>query len=88
MAADLEAALIKGSKDAICIARVLGDTARAVGMSEVAARSGLSGENLSKVVGENGTPSLNTILRVAFAVGVRFQAAAQSRGRSRECLGP
>ena len=67
MAAYLEAWLIEAPDDAAGIARALGDIARAVGMSKVAKQSGLS---------EDGNPSLDTILRVARAVGVRFHASA------------
>ena len=62
-----EAWLIEAPDDAAGIARALGDIARAVGMSKVAKQSGLS---------EDGNPSLDTILRVARAVGVRFRASA------------
>ena len=45
-------------------------------VSKVAKQSGLSRESLYKALGENGNPSLDTILRVARAVGVRFHASA------------
>jgi probable addiction module antidote protein len=76
MAAYLEAWLAEAPDDASGIARALGDIARAVGMSKVAKQSGLSRESLYKALGEGGNPSLDTILRVARAVGVRFHASA------------
>ncbi len=76
MAAYLEAWLVEAPDDAAGIARALGDIARAVGMSKVAKHSGLSRESLYKALGENGNPSLDTVLRVARAVGVRFHASA------------
>ena len=76
MAAYLEAWLIEAPDDAAGIARALGDIARAVGMSKVAKQSGLSRESLYKALSEDGNPSLDTILRVARAVGVRFHASA------------
>jgi probable addiction module antidote protein len=76
MAAYLEAWLVEAPDDAAGISRALGDIARAVGMSKVAKQSGLSRESLYKALGENGNPSLDTILRVARAVGVRFHASA------------
>ena len=76
MAAYLEAWLIEAPDDAAGIARALGDSARAVGMSKVAKQSGLSRESLYKALSEDGNPSLDTILRVARAVGVRFHASA------------
>ena len=45
-------------------------------VSKVAKQSGLSRESLYKALSENGNPSLDTILRVARAVGVRFHASA------------
>jgi probable addiction module antidote protein len=76
MAAYLEAWLVEAPDDAAGIARALGDIARAVGMSKVAKQSGLSRESLYKALSEDGNPSLDTILRVARAVGVRFHASA------------
>ena len=76
MAAYLEAWLAEAPADASGIARALGDIARAVGMSKVAKQSGLSRESLYKALGDGGNPSLDTILRVARAVGVRFHASA------------
>jgi probable addiction module antidote protein len=58
------------------ISRALGDIARVVGMSKVAKQSGLSRESLYKALSEDGNPSLDTILRVAHAVGVQFHASA------------
>ena len=76
MAAYLEAWLVEAPDDAAGISRALGDIARAVGMSKVAKQSGLSRESLYKALSEDGNPSLDTILRVARAVGVRFHASA------------
>jgi probable addiction module antidote protein len=76
MAAYLEAWLVEAPDDAARIAGALGDIAKAVGMSKVAKRSGLSRESLYKALGKNGNPSLDTILRVARAVGLRFHASA------------
>ena len=76
MAAYLEAWLVEAPEDAAGISRALGDIARAVGMSKVAKQSGLSRESLYKALSENGNPSLDTILRVARAVGLRFHASA------------
>ncbi|MFN9992805.1 MAG: DNA-binding protein [Phycisphaerales bacterium] len=45
-------------------------------MSKVAKQSGLGRESLSKSLSEDGNPSLDTILRVAQPVGVRFHACA------------
>lgn len=76
MAAYLEAWLIESPNDAVGIARALGDIARAVGMSKVAKQTGLSRESLYKALSAEGNPSLDTILRVARAVGLQFHARA------------
>ena len=76
MAAYLEAWLEEAPADAAGIARALGDIARASGMSKVARQAGLSRESLYKALSEDGNPRLDTILRVARAVGVRFHASA------------
>jgi probable addiction module antidote protein len=76
MAAYLDAWLVEAPDDAAGVSRALGDIARAVGMSKVARQSGLSRESLYKSLRAEGNPSLDTILRVAKAVGVRFHASA------------
>ncbi len=76
MAAYLEAWLVDSPNDTAGIARALGDIARAVGMSRVAKQSGLSRESLYKALSDEGNPSLDTILRVARAVGVQFHVSA------------
>ena len=83
MAAYLEAWLVEAPDDAAVISHALGDIARAVGMSKVAKQSGLSRESLYKALSEDGNPSLDTILRVARAVGVRFHASARPNHRYR-----
>lgn len=75
-AAYLEAWLVDAPHDRVGIARALGDIARARGMSRVARETGLSRESLYKALGEQGNPSLDTILKVAKAVGLRFHARA------------
>lgn len=74
MAAYLDAWLTEAPDDAAGIARALGDIARARGMTQVARDAGLSRESLYKALSETGNPSFATILKVARALGVRFQA--------------
>jgi len=74
MAAYLDAWLTEAPEDAAGIARALGDIARARGMTQVARDAGLSRESLYKALSESGNPSFATILKVARALGVRFQA--------------
>ena len=74
MAAYLDAWLSEAPEDAAGIARALGDIARAKGMTQVARESGLSRESLYKALSENGNPSLDTVLKVAGALGLRLHA--------------
>ena len=57
------------------IARALGNVARAYGMSKIAKEAGLGRESLYKALSEDGNPSLDTVVRVARAVGMRFKLA-------------
>ena len=50
MAAYLEACLEEADGDAACIAKALGDIARAMGMAQVARDAGLSRESLYKAL--------------------------------------
>ena len=72
MAAYLEAALEDG--DPGLIAAVLGDIARAKGMSAVARKAGLGRESLYKALSSNGNPELATVLRVVEALCLRLRA--------------
>ena len=76
MAAYLDAWLNEAPDDAMGIARALGDLARAKGMSQIARNTGLSRESLYKALSENGNPSLDTVLKVAKALGLRLHAQA------------
>lgn len=79
MAAYLEACMEEAPSDAAFIAKALGDIARARGMSEVAGTSGLSRESLYKALSGDRNPSLDTVLKVLDALGVRFRFEAVSR---------
>lgn len=76
MAAYLDAWLSDFPEDSAGIARALGDVARAKGMSQLARDAGLSRESLYKALSDSGNPSLDTVLRVAKALGLRLRAAA------------
>ena len=60
--------------DAAFIAKALGDIARAKGMSQVACDAGLSRESLYKALSGSRNPSLNTILKVVDALGLKLRA--------------
>lgn len=70
LAAYLSEAFFDG--DSALIANVLGDAARAKGMPEVAARSGLARESLYKALRPGSQPRLETILRVLKALGLKL----------------
>ncbi|MCY3806307.1 MAG: putative addiction module antidote protein [bacterium] len=74
MVAYLEAALEQG--DPKLVAAVLGDIARAKGMTEVAQEAGLGRESLYKSLSPGGNPEFGTVLRVVRALGLRLRAAA------------
>ena len=72
----LDAWLAEAPEDVSGIARALGDIARAKGMAQVARQAGLSRESLYKALGQNGNPSLATVLKVTKALGLRLHAVA------------
>jgi probable addiction module antidote protein len=76
MAAYLEACLEEAPEDAALIAAALGDIARARGMVQLAKATGLTREGLYKALSKNGNPSLETVLKVMKALGLRFEARA------------
>ena len=76
MAAYLEASLEEANGDAAFIAKVLGDIARAKGMSQVARDAGLSRESLYKALSGERSPSFDTILKVVEALGLKLHAQA------------
>ena len=74
MAMYLDAWLTDAPDDVAGVARALGDIARAQGMSQVARKAGLSRESLYKALSEDGNPSLATVLKVTYALGLRLRA--------------
>ena len=74
MAAYLEASIEEAHGDAAFIAKALGDIARAKGMSRVACDAGLSRESLYKALSGARNPTLDTVLRVVGALGLRLRA--------------
>ncbi len=74
MAAYLEAAIEEAGADAAFVARALGDIARAKGMSQVACDAGLSRESLYKALSGERNPTLDTVLRVVSALGLKLRA--------------
>ena len=72
MAGYLEAALDDG--DPKLVAAVLGDIARARGMTQIAQDTGLGRESLYKALSPEGNPELGTVLKVVRALGLRLHA--------------
>ena len=80
MALYLEAAMEEAGDDAAFIAKVLGDIARAKGMTQLARDTGIGRESLYKALSGQGNPSFATVLKVAKALGVRLHAQAAPSG--------
>ena len=76
IAAYLDACFEEAGDDAAFIAKAMGNVARARGMSQLARDTGLGRESLYKALSGEGNPSFATVLKVAQALGVRFQAVA------------
>ena len=76
MAAYLEACMEEADGDAAFVAKALGDIARAKGIARVASDAGLSRESLYKALSGERNPTLDTVLRVIGALGLRFRAEA------------
>jgi probable addiction module antidote protein len=64
------------SGDTGYIAHALGVVARARGMAQIAAETGLSREQLYRSFSENGNPTLKTTLAVMKALGIELTARA------------
>lgn len=77
MAAYLEACIEESEGDAAFITKALGDIARAKGMTQIARETGLSRESLYKALSGDRSPSLDTILKVVAALGLKFSASVK-----------
>ena len=62
------------TQDAAYIAHALGIVARAKGMAQIAAQTGLSREQLYRSFSEEGNPTLKTTLAVMKAMGIQLTA--------------
>jgi probable addiction module antidote protein len=74
IAAYLEAAFEDG--DPALIAAALGDIARAMGMTQLAGRAGVTREALYKALSSTGDPRLSTFLGVMKALGLKLTPRA------------
>lgn len=68
----IEAAQEEAPDDAAFLAKVLGDVARARNISELSRQTGIARETLYKVTRGEGNPTLDTISKLAHALGFRL----------------
>ncbi|WKZ12838.1 MAG: putative addiction module antidote protein [Gammaproteobacteria bacterium] len=82
IAAYLDAVIEDG--DPALLAAALGDIARARNMSQLARDTGLSREGLYRALSGDGNPSLDTVMKIARALGLRlaFQPAGSKKIRA------
>jgi probable addiction module antidote protein len=78
MAAYLEACIQEVDEDAAFIAKALDDIARAQVMTQVARDPGFSMECLYKGFSGERSPSIDTILKVVSALGLKLSASVRS----------
>ena len=57
-------------------AAALGDIARAKGMSDIAAATGLTREGLYRTLSKDGNPSFSAVLKVMKAMGLKLRPEA------------
>lgn len=74
IAAYLEAAFEDGDMKVIRVA--LNDVVRAKGVQDIADATGLTRAAIYKAVGENGNPTLSTLLAMTKALGIKLSVAA------------
>ena len=74
IAAYLDAYLEDGTPEELL--RALNTIARSRGMSDLARQTGISREALYRAFSESGNPTLDTLMRVMKALGVRLAVAA------------
>jgi probable addiction module antidote protein len=72
----LEACFDEAGDDAPFIAAAIGEVARARGMSEIAAATGLTREGLYKTLSKDGNPSFSAVLKVMKALGLKLRPEA------------
>jgi len=67
----INAAIEEGDADLLRL--VLGDVAKAQGMTEIAKKSNLSRQNLYKAFSANGSPKLDTVQKVLQSLGLKLK---------------
>ena len=76
MALYLEACFDEAGDDAAYIASTLIDIARAKGMADIAAATGLTRKGLYRTLSKDGNPSFAAILKVMKALGLKLRPEA------------
>ncbi len=64
------------------IAAVLGDVARSEGMTKLARKTGVNRQALYTALSENGNPTLETLLKVMTALGIRLKCEAVEKANA------
>lgn len=72
IAAYIDACMDEGGDDPAFIAHALGQVARARNMSQVARDAGLTREGLYKALAEGANPSIDTVWKLARALGFKL----------------
>jgi probable addiction module antidote protein len=68
---------VSKENDPKMLTMALGDIARAKGMTQLAKETGISRDGLYKSLGENGNPSLETLSKIANALGLKVAIVAK-----------
>ncbi|MDB5418033.1 MAG: addiction module antidote protein [Phenylobacterium sp.] len=63
------------SEEPALISHALGVVARAMGMSQLAEKTGLTRQSLYKALSSEGNPEFSTIIKVAHALGFKLRPA-------------
>jgi probable addiction module antidote protein len=77
MAAYLRVCIEEADGDDAFIEMVLGDIARAKGMTQIFCETGLAREGLYKALFGEKSPSFVTVLKVISAIGIKLSASAK-----------
>ena len=64
------------------IANVLGVVARSEGMTKIAEKTGVNRQALYTALSENGNPTLETLLKVMTALGIRLKCEAVEEAKA------
>lgn len=64
------------------VAAALGAIARSKGMSKIAEKTGVNRQALYTALSENGNPTLDTLLKVMTALGIRLKCEAMEQAQA------